>query len=55
MTRTDHTSAPSAMLWNAVMPALGIALLLGASLLPALALAAVASLAIVAVSGQRSR
>jgi hypothetical protein len=37
----------SAVIFEAVMPALGLALMLGASLLPALALAAFAALAIV--------
>ena len=37
----------SSVIFEAVLPGLGIALLLGASLLPALAIAAVATLAIV--------
>jgi hypothetical protein len=40
---------PSGVVWNAVVPALGFALLLGASLLPAIAIAGAASIAITAV------
>jgi hypothetical protein len=36
----------SAILFEAVMPALGLALILGASMLPALAVAALAALAV---------
>jgi hypothetical protein len=47
--------ATSAIVWNTVMPALGIALILGASLLPALVAAAVTAFAIAAVVGDQSR
>jgi hypothetical protein len=47
--------ATSALVWNTVMPALGIALILGASLLPALVAAAVAAFAIAAVVGDEPR
>lgn len=40
------TIGPSAIVWNTVLPALGLALILGASLLPAFAIAGAASLAI---------
>jgi hypothetical protein len=43
-------SAAFALVFEAVMPALGIALLLGASAAPAFALAALATLAIFAVA-----
>jgi hypothetical protein len=43
-------SAVFAVLFEVVMPALGLALVLGASLVPAVALAAVASAAIFAVT-----
>jgi len=60
MTRSDlhpHSHGPShgpriessAIVWNTVMPALGVALILGASILPTLALAALAALAVHAV------
>jgi hypothetical protein len=39
----------STLAWNTIMPALGLALVLGASLVPALVLAAAAALAIHAV------
>ena len=39
----------SALLFEAVMPALGFALILGASMLPALAVAALATLAVTAL------
>src|SRR5439155_4392779 len=63
MTRSDRDShaggqriiAPSAVVWNAVVPALALALILGASLLPAIAIAAVASIAINAVLAPESR
>jgi hypothetical protein len=42
-------SAAFSLLFEAVMPALGFALVLGASLLPALAVAVAATAAIVAV------
>ena len=52
MTRSDlhpHSHGPrivsSAIVWNSVMPALGVALILGASILPTLAVAALAALA----------
>ena len=51
MTRTARATEPrtaSAVVWNTVVPALGVALILGASLLPALAIAAAATAAIVA-------
>jgi hypothetical protein len=50
----EQSIARSTIVWNVVVPALGVALMLGASLLPALAVAAVASLA-VAVYSRRSR
>jgi len=43
-------SSTVAVLFETVMPALGLALVLGASLLPAVAIAAVASAAIFAVA-----
>jgi hypothetical protein len=49
------TIAPSAVVWNAVVPALGLALILGASLLPAIAIAGAASIAINAVLAPESR
>jgi uncharacterized membrane protein len=39
-------TAPSAVVWNTVVPALGLALMLGASLLPAIAIAGAAAIAI---------
>jgi hypothetical protein len=45
-------SATTAVVFEAVMPALGFALLFGASLLPAVAIAAAATLALVAVSAR---
>jgi len=54
MTRSARATEPltvSTVVWNTVVPALGLALILGASLLPALAIAAVATLAIVAAVG----
>jgi hypothetical protein len=47
--------ATSPVVWNTVMPALGLALILGASLLPALVAAAVAAVAIAAVLGDEPR
>ena len=41
--------APSAVVWNVVVPALAVALLLGAALLPTLAIAAAAAIAIYVV------
>ena len=41
-----ETLRASSLIWNAVVPVLALALLLGAPVLPALAVAAVASLAI---------
>jgi uncharacterized membrane protein SpoIIM required for sporulation len=64
MTRPDHdqpalrhrSGAASAVVWNTVMPALGLALILGASLLPAIAIAGAAALMINAVlGGERPR
>ena len=64
MTRTDHDHraprrhgvAASTVVWNTVMPALGLALILGASLLPAIAVAGAAAIAINAVlAGDRPR
>jgi len=56
MTRDDHqTTAASTVFWNLIVPALGIALLLGAPLLPALALAGAASLALLAPGARRTR
>jgi hypothetical protein len=48
-----HGVTASALVWNTVMPALGLALILGASLVPALVLAAAAVLAIYAVLAGR--
>lgn len=48
------SQSPSTVVWNAIVPTLGIALVLGAPLLPAVAIAAVASLAIVALLGSGS-
>jgi|1186.fasta_scaffold155227_1 hypothetical protein len=45
--------SPSAIVWNAVMPALGITLLLGAALVPAVLVAAAVSLAIIAPTLRR--
>ena len=45
----------SALVWNAVVPALGLALILGASLLPAIAIAGAASIAINAVLAREPR
>jgi hypothetical protein len=42
---------PSTVVWEAVLPALGFALVLGASLLPAVAIAAIATVAIYGVLG----
>ncbi len=55
MTRSDRDrrqtrqkpSAVSAIVWNAVVPALGLALILGAPLLPAIAIAIAASIGMV--------
>jgi uncharacterized membrane protein len=63
MTRSDRDRqaagqriiTPSAVVWNAVVPALGLALILGASLLPAIAIAGAASIAINAVLAPDSR
>jgi hypothetical protein len=57
MTRSDRDSqvsgqrntAASTVVWNAVLPALGLALILGASMLPAFVIAGAASIAIHAV------
>jgi hypothetical protein len=46
---------PSVIVWNAVMPALGVALLLGASLLPAVAIAAAVSLALISAGRLTAR
>jgi hypothetical protein len=40
---------PPAIVWNTVMPALGLALILGAAILPAIAVAAVAAIGMHAV------
>jgi hypothetical protein len=45
--------SPSAIVWNTVMPALGITLLLGASLVPAVLVATAVSLAIIAPTLRR--
>jgi len=45
----NRTTAPWSVLWNTVVPALGIALLLGAPMFPAIAVAVAASVAITAV------
>jgi uncharacterized membrane protein len=42
----QRTIAPSTVVWNTVVPALGLALILGASLLPAFAIAGAAWIAI---------
>ena len=63
MTRSDHDhrdprrrrTAASAVVWNTVIPALGVALILGASLLPAIAIAGVASVVIHAVLAGETR
>jgi hypothetical protein len=52
--------APSGVVWNWVVPALGLALLFGASLLPAITVAAAATIAITVLApgsrrGQWSR
>jgi uncharacterized membrane protein len=52
---TGPRIAPSTVVWNAVMPALGLALILGAALLPAIAIAAAAWIVINAVLGPKSR
>jgi uncharacterized membrane protein len=62
MTRSDrhghapgeHAIAPSTVVWNAVVPVLGIALIAGAPLLAAFALAAVATIAIYGVLAPES-
>jgi hypothetical protein len=46
---TEPAITPASVVWNAVFPALGVALILGASILPAVAIAAAASLAITVV------
>ena len=46
---TKPAIAPASVVWNAVFPALGVALILGASILPAVAIAAAAALAIAVV------
>jgi hypothetical protein len=48
-----HGVTASTLAWNTVMPALGLALILGASLVPALVLAAAAALAILVVVDRR--
>ena len=56
MTRSDRDrrqtrqqpSAASAVMWNVIVPALGLALILGASLLPTVAIAGAAAIAILA-------
>jgi hypothetical protein len=61
MTRFDRadqgtgrwTLRPSGVVWNTVVPLLGLALLLGAAILPAFAAAAAASLVIYAVLTDR--
>ena len=63
MTRIDHDQrapqhrsvAASAVVWNTVMPALGLALILGASVLPAIAIAGAAAIMINAVLGGERR
>jgi uncharacterized membrane protein len=46
---------PSAVVWNTVVPALGLALILGAPLLPAISIAGVASITVSAVLAPESR
>ena len=58
--RDGHAPGPRsvaafAVVWNAVVPALGLALILGASLLPAIAIAGAASIAINAVLAREPR
>ena len=63
MTRTElaqrasqHRSvAASSVVWNTVMPALGLALILGAAVLPALAIAGTAAAMIHVVLGGEQR
>ena len=45
---------PSTIVWEAILPALGFALLLGASLLPAVAVAAIATVAVYGILGRAS-
>jgi uncharacterized membrane protein SpoIIM required for sporulation len=47
--------AASTLVWNTVVPALGLVLILGAAVLPAIVIAAAASIAIVAVLAPDSR
>ena len=51
----EKSLATSAVLWETVLPALGLALILGAPLLPALAIAAAAALAAFGVFAPESR
>lgn len=46
----EQSIARSTVVWNVIVPALGVALMLGASVFPALAVAAVASLALAVYS-----
>jgi hypothetical protein len=62
MTRFDRDGdargpryAPSAVVWNVVVPALGLALMLGAPLLPAFAIAGAVALVIHAVVAPAAR
>jgi hypothetical protein len=49
----ESNGRASTVVWNVVVPALGLALILGASMLPAFALAGVAAIAIHAVEPRR--
>jgi hypothetical protein len=51
----QRTIAPSVVVWNTVVPALGLALILGASVLPVFAIAGVASMAISVVLAPPAR
>lgn len=49
------TQFASTLVWNAVLPALGLALILGAALLPAVAIAGAVTLALYAFSSGERR
>ena len=52
---SESRRSPSTVIWNTVLPGLGVALLLGAPVLLALVIAAVAASAIAAVMASPSR
>ena len=52
---TDSRRSPSTVLWNTVLPGLGAALLLGAPILLALVVAAVLSVAVMAILASPAR